>query len=782
MNQNLDDPKLTAYALGELDEADRAKIETLLSSDPTARQFVEETRAFAAQLEEGLKAAPVPDITAEQKEKISAARERKIVSFPRPVVRGFLIAAALMAVCLVIAGLLFPAIRADKEAAREVLALNVPPSTTRGLSRMTPAVEMPPTETAASAAAQPLLAEAGKSKSREGEQIYDGGATTIQAPPAPATTPASAEQALFYKDANGNKRFEGYINYGSPIVEARPAKPLAAAGGEVAQLQAESSKVERRWQNPVRAFGAAPASAPVPQTATSAPFAGKVDSRAFPPGTEIKDPATGKITIVGDEDQPGGLNTDGFNTEAYDHISDNPFLRAAQNPLSTFSIDVDTASYANVRRFLTSNTLPPKDAVRIEELVNYFAYEYPQPKGEDPFSVNVEVAPAPWNSAHQLARIGLKGREVPPAERTACNLVFLLDVSGSMNEPNKLPLVRESMKMLVERLRPDDRVAIVVYAGASGMVLPSTEVREKAKILKSIDQLRPGGSTNGAAGIQLAYDIAKANFIKGSANRVILCTDGDFNVGVTNQGELVRLIEEKAKIGVFLTVLGFGMGNYKDSMLEKLADKGNGAYGYIDTRREAQKLFVDQLSGTLVTIAKDVKIQIEFNPARVGAYRLIGYENRLLRAEDFNDDKKDAGEIGAGHTVTALYELVPAGHEQDVPGVDALKYVNPPAKPVETGSAEWMTVKLRYKQPDGDVSKLIENPVTPNPEAAPSKDFQFAASVAEFGMLLRESPHKGSSSWDAALELAENGMGADAQGYRHEFVELLRKAKALQPK
>ncbi|MDP9291294.1 MAG: VWA domain-containing protein [Verrucomicrobiota bacterium] len=479
---------------------------------------------------------------------------------------------------------------------------------------------------------------------------------------------------------------------------------------------------------------------------------------------------------------PPNLPVPDFNTEAYDHIADNPFLRVDQNPLSTFSIDVDTGSYANVRRFLTNGQLPPKDAVRIEELLNYFPYDYPQPAGDDPFSVNVEVAPAPWNPEHKIARIGLKGRELAAHDRPACNLVFLLDVSGSMDEPAKLPLVKELMKMLVPKLNERDRVAIVVYAGASGLVLPSTEATKRNEILRAIDELRPGGSTNGAAGIQLAYDIAKANFIKGGVNRVILATDGDFNVGTTNQGALVRLVEEKAKSGVFLTVLGFGMGNLKDAMLEKLADKGNGIYGYIDTKKEAEKTFVEQIGGTLVTIAKDVKIQIEFNPAQVGAFRLIGYENRILRHEDFNDDKKDAGEIGAGHTVTALYELVPAGTDTRLPGVDALKYQKPsaPVAERESASSELMTVKLRYKQPDGDTSKLLQQAVADiAKDATPSKDLQFAAAVAEFGMVLRESPHKGNATFETALSLCEHGLGADPHGYRREFMDLVRKAKSL---
>jgi len=470
-----------------------------------------------------------------------------------------------------------------------------------------------------------------------------------------------------------------------------------------------------------------------------------------------------------------------FNTESYDRIYENPFLLVRQRPLSTFSIDVDTASYANVRRFLGNGSLPPRGAVRIEELVNYFDYDYPPPDGEVPFSVNVEVAGCPWNAEHRLTRIGLKGEVLEQEERPAANLVFLLDVSGSMNHANKLPLLKSAMKMLVNNLSQRDRVAIAVYASASGLVLPSTSCENKDVIVAALDQLQAGGSTAGGAGIQLAYAVAEQNFIPEHVNRVILCTDGDFNVGTTNQSELTRLIEEKAQTGVFLTVLGFGMGNYKDSRLEKLADKGNGNYGYIDTILEAQKMLVDQLAGTLVTIAKDVKIQIDFNPARVGAYRLIGYENRLLRDEDFKDDTKDAGEIGAGHTVTALYELIPAGREGDLLKVDPSKYQQPTELSPAAESDEILTVRLRFKQPDVATSKELSFPVSDadEPAAEASPDFQFAAAVACYGMLLRQSEHRGQSTFDLALELANAGKGDDPSGYRAEFVQLVKLAKSL---
>jgi Ca-activated chloride channel family protein len=471
-------------------------------------------------------------------------------------------------------------------------------------------------------------------------------------------------------------------------------------------------------------------------------------------------------------------------TEAYSRIDDNPFVRVTSDPLSTFSIDVDTASYANVRRFLKQGTLPPKDAVRIEELLNYFSYQYEPPSGNDPFSVNVEVARCPWNPEHRLARIGLKGKDVDAEKRPASNLVFLLDVSGSMTDPNKLPLLKSAMRLLVEKLGENDRVAIAVYAGAEGLALPSTSCIHKDEILSKLEHLEAGGSTNGAAGIKLAYEVAAKNFIAGGTNRVILCTDGDFNVGVTSDGELTRLIEDKAKGGVFLSVLGFGAGNLKDSTMEALADRGNGNYAYIDTIQEARKVLVEQISGTLITIAKDVKIQVEFNPAKVGAYRLIGYENRILRAQDFNDDKKDAGEIGAGHTVTALYELVPPHKDDRVPIVDDLKYQNADKPGKAAASSDLFTVKMRYKAPDVESSTRIEQTVRDegHDDAAASEDLKFAAAVAEFGMLLRDSPHKGTATFGAAQELAEASIGTDAAGYRREFVQLIRTARKLAEK
>jgi len=466
-----------------------------------------------------------------------------------------------------------------------------------------------------------------------------------------------------------------------------------------------------------------------------------------------------------------------WNREAYAKIDENGFHRVTDDPLSTFSIDVDTASYANVRRFLNDGALPPVDAVRIEEMINYFRFDYTTPSGDRPFAVTTDVGPAPWAPSHRLVLIGLKAR--PVEERTPPrNLVFLLDVSGSMASPDKLPLVKTAMRMLTATLTPADRVAIVVYAGASGMALPSTSGAERARIEQAIEDLRPGGSTNGAAGIQLAYDLATQSFIKGGINRVILASDGDFNVGVTSQGELIRLIESKRDRGVFLSVLGVGTGNLNDSTMEQLANRGNGNYAYLDSLHEARRVLVAEAGGTLVTVAKDVKIQVEFNPARVGAYRLIGYENRILAHRDFNDDRKDAGEIGAGHTVTALYEIVPPGEAIPVSSVDPLRYQPTPPRASDAGTDELLTVKLRYKEPTGDISQLLSVAVRDRSSSL-SPNLGFAAAVAEFGTLLRRSEHAGLATWSQARNLARTHRGDDPDGYRAEFIRLVDLAAAL---
>lgn len=468
------------------------------------------------------------------------------------------------------------------------------------------------------------------------------------------------------------------------------------------------------------------------------------------------------------------------NTEEYDAIHETGFRDATKNPLSTFSIDVDAASYSNVRRFINNGQTPPKDAVRIEELVNYFDYEYPQPKGEHPFEVITEVSAAPWNPKHRLVHIGLQGRTIPTKDLPASNLVFLIDVSGSMSDVNKLPLLKSSLKMLVEQLRDKDHVAIVVYAGAAGLVLEPTSGANKKTIIEALDRLEAGGSTAGGEGIELAYATAKKYFKSDGNNRVILATDGDFNVGESSDAAMERLIVKKRAEGIFLTVLGYGMGNYKDSKMEVLADKGNGNYAYIDNITEARKVLVNEFGGTLFTIAKDVKLQIEFNPANVKAYRLIGYENRMLANEDFNNDKKDAGELGSGHTVTALYEIVPAGVDTPVDSIDPLKYQKPQQTNRGNYSNELLTIKLRYKKPDGDVSRLITHTLKDNAVtlSRTSDNYRWSAAVAGFGMILRESEYANHFTYDQVLQLAAGAKGADKEGYRIEFINLV---KALNP-
>ncbi len=466
--------------------------------------------------------------------------------------------------------------------------------------------------------------------------------------------------------------------------------------------------------------------------------------------------------------------TENFNTESYDVINENIFKDVVNNPLSTFSVDVDRASYSNVRRFLTQNQKPVKDAVRIEELINYFDYDYPQPTNGHPFSITIEADKCPWNTKHQLFLVGLKGENINENEIPANNLTFLIDVSGSMSSANKLPLLKQAFKYLVENLRPQDRVAIVVYAGAAGVVLESTPGNQKEKIIAALDMLQAGGSTAGGEGINLAYKIAKQNFIKNGNNRVILASDGDFNVGASSDAEMVRLIEEKRNDGIFLSILGFGMGNYKDSKMEQISNAGNGNYAYIDNILEAKKVFGTELWGTLYTIAKDVKIQIEFNPAKVKAYRLIGYENRILNKEDFNNDKKDAGDIGCGHTVTALYEVIPSDSDEEVSNVDPLEY----QQQTKVKSNNLMTVKVRYKKPNEDTSNLIVEKVEAG-KTESTNNLMFASAVAEFGMLLRESEFKGNATFADVLRRAKNSTGLDEYGYKADFIKMVEMGEML---
>ena len=734
MNIDPKDPRLTAYALGELESEDeRIEIEKALDGSEELTQIVTQIRQTAALMTEELQKEPSPGLAPKHQQRIESELEGPGGFFSLHVGKWAFGGALAAAACLIFAAVLTPNLLQSKSDGNTVVAYR-----SREINALS----------SLSSPSDERLAEEADPNTDFGNRRYQAEQTG-----APVRNEDLEVVAQMEVPAAASK-----LRKSEPESQTAPSAPAAGmVGGEIR----ESAQV-----------GRSRADTPAPAERGAGSY---LDSSSSRPKREAEAPA-----VVADA-RPRDISGPDFNTEAYDRIEDNRFLQATQNPLSTFSIDVDTASYAVVRRFLQGGTLPPKDAVRIEEMLNYFSYNYPVPSQEGPFSASVEVAQAPWALEHRLVRIGLKGQELEMEQRPSSNLVFLLDVSGSMQPANRLPLLKNAMRLLVDRLGEKDRVAIVVYAGASGLVLPSTSSNQKGEILAALENLRAGGSTNGGSGIRLAYQTAVSNFIAGGVNRVILATDGDFNVGTTNQGDLTRLIEDNAKSGVFLTVLGFGMGNYKDSTLEKLADMGNGNYAYIDTINEARKVLVDEINSTLVTIAKDVKIQIEFNPLQVSAYRLIGYENRLLRKEDFNDDTKDAGEIGAGHTVTALYEIVPAGRGLQIPGVDPLKYQTPMGTTDVAQSGELLTLKLRYKRPDGETSRLLEFPVRDGDKAysQASQDFKFAAAVASFGMILRQSPYQGNGTLAAVLELAQEGKGSDPHGYREEFLELVKQAIEL---
>jgi Ca-activated chloride channel family protein len=608
-------------------------------------------------------------------------------------------------------------------------------------------------------------------------------AATIQLKGSSATTVSAADGTyrISVSDKPGTLLFTA-LGYGAKEMKFKEQDSvinvtLASAGKELQEVVVIGYNAQKRQDITGSVSAISP---PAANYGYAAPYAlqGQVA------GVAVGNPGNASSIRIRGSAAPGigqPEYTEDFNTEGYDHITENRFLAVSDNPLSTFSIDVDAASYSNVRRFLNQGQLPPAGA---EEMINYFHYDYPQPVNDQPFSINTEISDAPWNKDHKLVMIGLQGKKIATENLPASNLVFLIDVSGSMNMPNKLPLVKASLKMLVDQLREQDRVAMVVYAGAAGLVLPPTNGREKTKIKEAIDRLDAGGSTAGGAGLRLAYKTAQEYFIKSGNNRVILCTDGDFNIGESSDDAMERLVEDERKSGVFLTVLGYGMGNYKDSKMQKLADKGNGNHAYIDGMSEAKKVLVNEFGGTLFTIAKDVKLQIEFNPAKVQGYRLIGYENRMLAKEDFNNDKKDAGELGSGHTVTALYEVIPVGVKDTFLGkVDDLKYQRNKNKNRSAGGDEILTVKFRNKAPDGDISKLIGHPVTDNRLAIAntSDNFRFAAAVAEFGMLLRNSEFRNEASIGNVIRMAKKAKGADEEGYRSEFVRLAENAQSLMP-
>jgi Ca-activated chloride channel family protein len=761
MNININDPKWTAYALYEItDERERMEMEAILLQSPEIAAMVEEIRETAGWLKEELLMEPAERLTPAQRERIEA----KAVKTPGGFLFGWKPVWAYAAAVIVIAVIAaLPFLQSD-------------------LSKPEPTLFAEVQEKSFPAQA----ADSQRYKAPEQSPIPHVPAENV-----PVATTAAAENGAAQKTANDAGALASDSDkFAAPaVIPVEPSTQQMDDAPLFATLIPPSTGIATAVRGadagsslllPRVVATAAPSQPPPPpkpetasvlaaeQMALSGIMGRAYLSRDGIPATEIRQ-------------APDQRRNGNFNTETYEPIRDNPFLDVTQNPLSTFSIDVDTASYSNMRRFLNNGRLPPKDSVRIEELVNYFDYDYQAPGDGRPFAANVEMTEAPWNPDNRLLRIGLKGREIAEGKRPASNLVFLIDVSGSMSPQNRLPLVRESMKMLVDGLTKSDRVAIVVYAAETRVLLPSTSGDQKARLRGAIDSLRAGGSTNGASGIQLAYKAAEENFIKGGVNRVILATDGDFNVGVTNRGDLTRLIEEKAKSGIFLTALGFGMDNYKDATLELLADKGRGNYAYIDTENEARKVLVEQMNSTLVAIAQDVKIQVEFNPAHVGAYRLLGYENRVMAKEDFNDDSKMAGVIGAGHVVTAFYELQFAGTSSATPGVDPLKYQNPPQVSPAADSQELATVKIRSKEPEKETSVLTEFAIRNNAGrfANASGDFKFAAAVASFGMMLRDSPYKGNTDYERIQEWAKAGKGEDRYGYREEFIRMVHRAASF---
>ena len=722
----LNDPKLTAFALGELQGQEAIEMANLIDKDPEAQKAVEEIRRTSDLLSSELKKEELPRLSVIEREKVLNAEPKARFKFSKWMIGLPASVAATIALVFLVQNKMKDFV--DSHFDNQFIATTEPPQQAPS-GQMT--VERP-------------RAEEPKVSGLE--------------PAKPAVPPKKVSQG------RGEMEPYEFEEHAEPADDAAMVAQAPAAAGAPPPPAAASSDL----------------AAPAPPAKSKFMF----KEGAQMQGKRMAAPGIYGNLIGGGSGAMGPVHEPNVTNESYRQIDENKFISVADEALSTFSIDVDTASYANVRRMLVGGSLPPKDAVRIEEMLNYFKYDYATPKDNKPFAANVEIATAPWNTKHPLVRVGLKGKEMAKAELPASNLVFLIDVSGSMMDENKLPLVQKSLKMLVENLRAKDRVSLVVYAGASGIVLDSTPGDKKTEINEAIDRLTAGGSTHGSAGIQQAYEIGTKNFIKGGINRVILATDGDFNMGMTSESDLGRLIEEKAKSGVFLSVLGFGMGNLKDSNMQKLANQGNGNHAYIDSLREARKVLVEQAGGTLNTIAKDVKIQIEFNPKFVAGYRLIGYEKRMLQKQDFNDDQKDAGEIGEGHTVTALYEIIPAG--EAVPGaVDALKYQ---AKKEEAkGSGEEMlTLKLRYKEPEGSTSKLIEIPVKHEKKEfeRASSDFKFAASVAGFGMILRDSQQKGDMTLQQVQDIASRNLNYKGQPdeYRTEFVELVKKAKSLKKK
>ena len=795
MKISAESPELTAYVLNELPEAERAAVEAAIAASPDLAAEVEQLRAASTLLSRHLASEPAVELEPIQREDILLGGGRR--SIPRPVqatgssrqgdhseprlstwIRALnqqWIWATAAAAALMLTLTLWPRqqsaeirlneLRYQRRPSLEVESDSTPPP------RTAPPSVAPETRPAPPSVVTPTPTTSGVVPTRATAQLDSSAVAAVNAQRrgiAPQVPVPSSPDNVYSMDPVLARRY-GLLPRRS--VEVAPqSEPSLQPLPRTRQSAANPSP------KPL-ALAAADPAAPEQKVALGERLT--VAQHGIPNGP------VGLSIAPADRygDRPGPDT----GTEDYASITDNPFKSPATAPLSTFSLDVDTASYANVRRFLREGSLPPVDAVRIEELINYFQYDYPSSRGNDPLASVIEIADCPWRDGHKLVRIGLQAASIDRGERPRANLVFLVDVSGSMQPENKLPLVKRSLRLLLDRLGQNDAVSIVTYAGESRIALEPTTVSDagRQRIVGVLEGLRAGSGTAGSAGIQDAYRLATNHFIAGGVNRVLLCTDGDFNIGITDHGALHQLIEEKARSGVFLSVLGYGMGNTKDSTMELLADKGNGNYAYVDSFAEARKVLGEQLEGTLVTIAKDVKVQVEFNPGRVRSYRLIGYENRQLRDRDFNDDTRDAGEVGAGHQVTVLYEIEPA--VPDRTGTDPLRYQprpvpeGPPVTLKAGHGDELLNLKIRYKAPDGDQSRLIEKPVKDASKEFmhAGSDFKFTAAVAGYGMLLRNSPHRGDLTWDAVLRLAEQGVGTDREGYRAEFVDLARKAQQL---
>ena len=737
MKLSIEDPRLTAYALDEIEDAiERAEIERAIATSPELQAVVTATRKTGDLLIAGLSTENAPILSEFDKARLSQCAQPKLIKRFAVNLRQHWHLVAGLAACLAAAVVWLPKLQDSpieyayhKAEQDEYVSINS--DGRRSISYLPKSRDYLPPRQVTSSPPTPVVAS---------EIIAYSAPTvstaTVQAPAARLVAPVAQNREL-------------------PAIEM-PARRMESSGPLLLSVSTQNRELPA-MKMPAKRME-------IPESIAT--ITG-VPAYALLREGYVQSFAT-------------------FNTESYDPIEESDFRSPLVAPLSTFSIDVDTASYANVRRFLQLGQLPPADAVRIEELINYFSYADTPPTdsledGGDPFAVHMAQATAPWNAEHHLLRIALKGYEMPWAERPASNLVFLLDVSGSMNDARKLPLVKDAMDMLIRRLDKRDQVAIVVYAGASGLVLPSTTANNHETIAHALENLKAGGSTNGGAGIELAYATAREHFIEGGNNRVILCTDGDFNIGQTNRSSLADKAEAAAAEGISLTVLGFGMHNYKDDMLETLSNKGKGSYAYIDSSAEARKVFLQDLPGNLFKIAKDVKIQVEFNPEQVVAYRLIGYENRRLKAEDFNNDAKKAGDIGPGHSIVALYEIVPTGAALKTGSVDPLRYQ---AQPVvdSKSDAEVATVKLRYKQPEGSESQLITSNVQSDavvPFANSSEDFRFTAAVAAFGLRLANSEHISDFSYRQIESVAVNALGTDPGGHRSEFTELVRKAESI---